>query len=67
MVHHGWSRSNLGAGVLTLLAGLEYVNYYHRQLQHFDRLSAFKRLVTTGRLPRAHLARDLATYRRGAQ
>jgi hypothetical protein len=59
----GWSGSNVGAAVLTLLAALEYVNYYHRQLQHFDRWSSFKRLMTSGRFPRSHLARDLAIYR----
>ena len=29
----GWSWSVTGAAILTLLAALEYVNYYHRQLQ----------------------------------
>ena len=53
----------IAALVLTLLAILEYVNYYHLQLQHFDNWSDFKKLVTTGRLRRAHSARDLAAYR----
>lgn len=53
----------MGAAVLTLLAGLEYVNYYHRQLQHFDRWSDFKLLVTSRRLRRSHMARHLASYR----
>ena len=60
---HAWSWPIIGAAVLTLLAVLEYVNYYHRQLQHFDRWSDFKRLVTSGRVPRAHMARKLAAYR----
>jgi hypothetical protein len=59
----GWARPVIGAALLTLLAALEYVNYYHRQLQHFDNWNAFKRLITRLRLPRAHMARDLAEYR----
>lgn len=61
----GWSWSVTGAAMLTLLAALEYVNYYHRQLQHFDRSSDFKRLMTGGGFRRSHMARDLAAYRRG--
>ena len=61
----GWSWSVTGAAMLTLLAALEYVNYYHRQLQHFDRSSDFKRLVTGGGFRRSHMARDLAAYRSG--
>jgi hypothetical protein len=60
----GWSWSVTGAAILTLLAALEYVNYYHRQLQHFDRSSDFKRLMTGGGFRRSHMARDLAAYRR---
>ena len=61
----GWSWSVTGAAMLTLLAALEYVNYYHRQLQHFDRSSDFKRLMTGGGFRRSHMARDLAAYRSG--
>ena len=53
----------IGAGVLTILAALEYVNYFHRQLQHFDRWTDLKRLLATRRLPRAHMARALAARR----
>jgi hypothetical protein len=60
---HGWTSPVTGAALLALLAVLEYVNYYHRQLQHFDNWNAFKRLITRFRLPRAHMARDLAAYR----
>ena len=59
----GWSWSVTGAAMLTLLAAMEYVNYYHRQLQHFDRSSDFKRLMTGGGFRRSHMARDLAAYR----
>ncbi len=62
--HGGWSWSVFGAATLTLLASLEYVNYYHRQIQHFDRWSDFKRLMTGGGFRRSHMARDLAAYRR---
>jgi hypothetical protein len=61
---NGWSSGVIAAGVLTLLAALEYVNYYHRQLQHFDNLSDFKRLLTGGGLRKSHMARDLALFRR---
>lgn len=60
---HGWTSALIAAGLLTLLAGLEYVNYYHRQLQHFDQWSDFKRLVSTGRFRPSHMSRALAAYR----
>ena len=60
----GWSAPVVAAAILILLAALEYVNYYRWQLQHFDRWSDFVRLITTGRMRRAHMARDLAAYRR---
>ena len=48
-----WVRPDLSAGlgdriavtVMAALAGLEYVNYYHRQLQHFDNAADFARLM----------------------
>ena len=61
---HGPTWPLAGAGALTVLAALEYVNYYHRQLQHFDRWSDFKRLVLTGRLRPSHMARALAAHRK---
>lgn len=54
----------LAAALLTLLAALEYINYYHRQLQHFDNPRDFIRLLTGRGLRRAHMARDLAAYRK---
>lgn len=62
---YGWSSALIAAALLTLLAGLEYVNYYHLQLQNFDRWSDFRRLFLTGRLRRSHLSRALATKRKG--
>ncbi len=60
----GWTWPLIGAAMLTLLAALEYVNYYHRQLQHFDRSSDFKRLINGSGFRRSHMARNLAAYRR---
>jgi hypothetical protein len=61
----GWTPPVIAAGAMSLLGWLEYINYYHRQLQHFDNWADFHRLVTTRRLKRAHMARDLAAFRRG--
>jgi len=58
----GWDQ-----GVATfsaVLAGLEYVNYYHRQLQHFDHGPDFKRLLAGKGLRPSQMARDLKTHRR---
>lgn len=60
----GWTAAVIAALVLTILASLEYVNYYHYQLMNFDQLSDFKRLIRTRRLRRAHLARKLSTFRK---
>ena len=64
IVYRGFTGPVIATAVLTLLAALEYVNYYHRQLQHFDNWADFRKLVTTWRLRPAHSARDLAAYRR---
>jgi Na+/proline symporter len=64
LVQRGWTPAVIAAGLLTLLAALEYVNYYHRQLQHFDNMADFKRLITGAGLKPSHLARDLANYQR---
>ena len=58
----GWEQ-----GVATfaaVLAGLEYINYYHRQLQHFDHGPDFKRLLAGKGVRPSQMARDLKTYRR---
>ena len=59
----GITPTSIAAGALSLLAVLEYVNYYRLQLQYFDNMADLKRLLGTGRLKPAHLARDLADYR----
>jgi hypothetical protein len=52
---------DLWAGTLLLVAaGLEEVNYFHVQLQHFDRAADFRRLLSGRGFRRAHLRRDLA-------
>jgi hypothetical protein len=42
-----------------ILAALEYVNYYHRQLQHFDNREDFRRLLAGKGFRKSWLARDL--------
>lgn len=42
-----------------LLAALEYVNYYHRQLQHFDHLPDWKRLLSGRGFRRSQLREDI--------
>ena len=45
-----------GCAALSLL---EYVNYYHRQLQHFDNREDFQRLLAGKGFRKSWLARDL--------
>lgn len=47
------------ASIAALLAVLEYINYYHRQLQHFDRAADFRRLLTGRGFRKSQLARDI--------
>lgn len=49
----------IAASFASLLAVLEYVNYYHRQLQHFDNLADFRRLGSGTGFRRSQMARDL--------
>ena len=53
--------------IAALLAALEYVNYYHRQLQHFDNASDWRRLLAGRGFRTSQLRRDLerAGLRRG--
>ena len=60
---NGLTGSLIAAAVLSLLAALEYVNYYHRQMQHFDNRSDFVRLLTGRGARPSHMARDLAAFR----
>ncbi|WP_140872878.1 hypothetical protein [Sphingomonas oligophenolica] len=64
IVASGWSLSNSVAGAVTLLAALEYVNYYHFQLQHFDNARDWQGLLRGKGFRPAHLARELARWRR---
>lgn len=54
------------SAVLALLAGLEYVNYYHRQVQHFDHWPDFLRLLTGRGFRRSQMAVDIARWHAGA-
>lgn len=60
----GWLLSNGVAAIVTVFAALEYVNYYPVQLQHFDNSRDWRRLLSGRGFRRAHLARDLARWRR---
>ncbi|MGB7656685.1 MAG: hypothetical protein WBL74_14520 [Novosphingobium sp.] len=53
----------IAATVCAALAGLEYVNYYHRQLQHFDNKADFRRLLAGKGFRPSWMARDLAAWR----
>lgn len=59
----GWTPETIAAAVLTVLAALEYVNYYMVQLQHFDNWADFRRLMTGRGFGKAHMARDIAAWR----
>lgn len=50
----------------TLLALLEYVNYYRWQLQYFDHAPDFRALIRRRRLKRAHMARAIQRWRSGS-
>lgn len=58
----GWDQG--AATFAAVLAVLEYVNYYHRQLQHFDHGPDFKRLLAGKGLRPSQMAKDLKTHRR---
>ncbi len=54
-----------GAAIgFAVLAALEYVNYYHVQLQNFDHWPDFRRFVAERRFRRSHMADDLRHHRR---
>lgn len=52
------------AWIVTAMTALEYVNYYRVQLQHFDNAADFKRLLTGKGFRQAHMAREIAAWRR---
>ncbi len=53
------------ASAASALAVLEYVNYYHRQLQHFDHRADFERLLSGRGFRKSQMAVDLARFRAG--
>ena len=53
----------LAPAALLLLAVLEYINYYHVQLQHFDHASDWQRLVSGRGFRRSHLAREIERWK----
>ena len=53
----------IAATVCGLLAALEYINYYHRQLQHFDNAADFKRLLQGRGFRKSQMAADLEHFR----
>jgi len=69
----GWLMPDLACGTAdrwsatasAVLAALEYVNYYHRQLQHFDNKADFRRMLAGKGFRQSWMARDLAGLKRG--
>lgn len=49
--------------ICSVLAVLEYVNYYHRQLQHFDHLPDLQRLMKGQGFRPSQMSVDLARFR----
>lgn len=58
-----FSASLIGASLLCLLAILEFVNYYHVQLQHFDHAEDFQRLLSGKGFRKSHLSKSIRAYR----
>jgi hypothetical protein len=58
-----WTPAVIAAWVFAALAVLEYVNYYHIQLQHFDHGPDRARLMAGQGFRASHLARALKRYR----
>jgi hypothetical protein len=57
----------VATNLLFLLAVIEYVNFYHVQIQHFDHAADWKRLVSGRGFRRSHLARAIERHRREAR
>ncbi len=62
-----WPPRTFAAVGLTLLGWLEYVNYYHWQLQNFDSAIDAKRLAAGRGLRRAHMGRAVRAWRAARQ
>ncbi|HRD30515.1 MAG TPA: hypothetical protein PLB31_12860 [Fimbriimonadaceae bacterium] len=58
-----WPGSLIAAKILVVLAILEYINYYHYQLQHFDHAADFARLMSGRGFRRSHLSRAIAAWK----
>lgn len=63
VISAGWPPRTIAAVGLTLLGWLEYVNYYHWQLQNFDSAIDAKRLAAGRGLRRAHMGRAVRAWR----
>jgi hypothetical protein len=50
--------------LVLLLAVLEYINYYHVQVQHFDHAADWQRLLAGRGFRRSHLAREIKRWER---
>jgi hypothetical protein len=50
------------ASIAAALAVLEHINYYHRQLQHFDNIPDFRRLIAGKGFRASQMARDLRAH-----
>ena len=53
----------ISASIAATLAALEYVNYYHRQMQHFDHRADFNRLMSGKGFRPSQMAMDLRRFR----
>jgi len=58
-----WTPARIATLILLLLAVLEYVNYYQIQLQHFDNMADFRRMIAGKGFRRSQMARDIAKWR----
>jgi hypothetical protein len=64
VISAGWPPRHIAAVGLTLLGWLEYVNYYHWQLQNFESAIDARRLAAGRGVRRAHMGRAVRAWRR---
>jgi hypothetical protein len=67
IITQGWPPRSIAAVGLTLLGWLEYVKYYHWQLQNFDSAIDLKRLLAGRGLRRAHMGRAVRAHRQAVR
>jgi hypothetical protein len=60
----GLRAASVAALLFSVLAALEYVNYFHVQLQNFDHWPTFSRFAARLTFERSHLAQELLIFRR---